>query len=220
MLTQHIMQQVAITSSTFDNRDIWSGVETFIIKNNIWNNQGLHHTIPQTFTQRHLKWGEDNNYNNGSHFLPFTGPYQKKVGGTKRKLPPPSRYFFTSCTSTVSENYLQVLKDLSKFSLFYQRTTPLRRRAAPPLSANATPARWSWTSSEQGDHCNGLYLWRGSNPLMEIISLSERPKSRIGFRKSVILGRKLGLKGFRLGGFPSNSGSNSFMKMTSDHRIT
>ena len=35
MLTQHIMQQVAITSSTFDNRDIWSGVETFIIKKNV-----------------------------------------------------------------------------------------------------------------------------------------------------------------------------------------
>ena len=61
MLTQHIMQQVAITFSTFDNRANWSDVETFITKNNIWNDQGLHHTIPQTFTQRHLKWGEDNN---------------------------------------------------------------------------------------------------------------------------------------------------------------
>ena len=75
MLTQHIMQQVAITSSTFDNRDIWSGVETLInTKNNIWNNQGLHHTIPQTFTQRHLKWGEDNNYDNGLTFFTLYRP--------------------------------------------------------------------------------------------------------------------------------------------------
>ena len=41
-----------------------------------------------------------------SHFLPFTGPDQKKVGGTKRKLPPPSRYFLTSCISTVKEREL------------------------------------------------------------------------------------------------------------------
>ena len=56
---------------------------------------------------------------------------------------------------------------------------------------------------------------------MEIISLSERPKSLLAFRKS-ILGRrrKLGRRRFRLGGFPSNSGSNSFMKTMSDRRIT
>ena len=51
------------------------------------------------------------------------------------------------------------------------------------------------------------------------LTLNERPKSLIAFRKSVILGCKLVLRGFRLGGLPSNSGSNSFMKMTSDHRI-
>ena len=38
-----------------------------------------------------------------SHFLPFTGPDQKKVGGTKRKLPPPSRYFLSSCIFTLRE---------------------------------------------------------------------------------------------------------------------
>ena len=52
------------------------------------------------------------------------------------------------------------------------------------------------------------------------LNLSERPKSLLAFRKSVILDRKLGLRRFRLGGFPSNSGSNSFMKTMSDRRIT
>ena len=85
MLTQHIMQQVAITSSTFDNRDIWSGVEIFIIKNNIWNDQGLLHTIPQTFTQRHLKWGEDNNYNNGLTFSTLHRPWSKESWRNKKK---------------------------------------------------------------------------------------------------------------------------------------
>ena len=52
------------------------------------------------------------------------------------------------------------------------------------------------------------------------LTLNERPKSLIAFRKSVILGRKLGIRRFRLGGFPSNSGSNSFIKTMSDRRIT
>ena len=86
MLTQHIMQQVAITFSTFDNRANWSDVETFITKNNIWNDQGLHHTIPQTFTQRHLKWGEDNNYDNGLTFYPSQALIKRKLEEQKENF--------------------------------------------------------------------------------------------------------------------------------------
>ena len=86
MLTQHIMQQVAITFSTFDNRANWSDVETFITKNNIWNDQGLHHTIPQTFTQRHLKWGEDNNNDGLTLYKPSQALIKRKLEEQKENF--------------------------------------------------------------------------------------------------------------------------------------